>query len=376
MSHPVQQKASVGAKEFVAMLTLFVASNAFLSYPRYVSESGLEAAWMEPIGSAVLSLVLFLVVEKLLSRFFPGMDIVEVVKEKFGSFLATLVGIVFALYFVANTASVMRQFVENVVSTVLPTTPILVIGIFFIATVGYFAYTGLEGICRTAYLFLPVLVIGIIGLCLLTMNQWHRELLFPIWGSGIPAVLMGSFRYASIFTNVLLLCVIYPHAHDARAFRKIGVWSILISTTLLVAFLLVYHMVFGAIESGKSTFSLYQLARLIYLGSFLQRLESVFVFLWVISAVIKMAAMVWSAAYLLSSAFTWPTFRPAVPGISTLCFALGMWPRNLVDVIDFDQKYLMSWGWTVVFGLPVSIVVLGALMHKLRRTTGRRLNRA
>jgi len=375
MIKQVQEKASVGAKELIAMLTMFVTTNAFLSYPRYVSQSGLEAAWMEPVFSAVLSLVLFLIVERLLSRFFPGMDIVEVAKESFGSFVATLLGILFALYFLANTASVMRQFVENVVSTVLPTTPILIVGGCFIVTVSYIARAGLEGVCRTAYIVLPVLIIGISALCLLTVNWWHPQLLLPFWGSGVQNVLLGSWRYASIFTNVLLLCVIYPHAHDPKAFRKIGVWSILFATTLLVAFIVCYHMVFPADESGKSSFSLYQLARMIYLGSFIQRMESIFVFLWVTSAVIKMAAMVWSAAYLLSSAFSWPTYRPAIPGLALLCFSASMWPHNLVDALQFDQDYLMTWGWIVVFGLPVVIVVFGAFMH-WRHRPGRRLKRA
>jgi len=163
-----EAQAKVGAKELVAMLTLFTSVNVFLNYPQIVARSAMEAAWMEPIGSGILTVILFLVVEWLLSKYFPGLDIVEVAKEAFGSFAATLVAIVFGSYFVSMTASMMRQFMENVMTSVLPSTPISVIGLLFILSIGYIAYQGLEGIARAAYFLLPILIPGIPVIVLLT----------------------------------------------------------------------------------------------------------------------------------------------------------------------------------------------------------------
>lgn len=370
MSHKIQAKASVGAKEFIAMLTLFVATNAFLTYPRYVSASGLEAAWMEPLIAGIATLLLFVFVERLLSAFFPGMDIVEVCKETFGKWIAVFFAILFSAYFIFSTAAVIRQFTENVITTVLPSTPILFVGGLFAFAVAYIAYAGLEGICRTAYFLLPILIIGTIGLCILTINWWHPLYLFPIWGTGIQSVLIGAMKYSPIFTNVLLLCVIYPHAHNPNEFRWIGTASITLSTLVLVFFILTYHMVFAPTETGKSTFAFYQMARMIYLGRFIQRMESVFIFLWVSAAVVKMAVTLWGAAYLMSKAFGWETYRPAVPALALCCFSLSLWFGNLLQVMEIEETYLMSWGGIIVFILPVFIVLFGVLRHYLRNRRG------
>jgi len=308
----------------------------------------------------------------LLSANFPGMDIVEVSIEAFGKWVATIIAIIFAAYFLLDTAGVMRQFTENVISTVLPNTPILFVEFVFILAVGYITHCGLEGICRTAYFTLPILIVGTIGLCILTINWWHPLLLFPFWGTGINQILYGSFRYSSIFANVLLLCVIYPHAHNPKAFRAIGTTSILISTLLLVCFIVTYHMVFPATETGKSSFPLYQLARMVYLGRFIQRLESIFVFLWVTSAIVKMAVTLWGASYLLGKALNWPTSRPSVPILGLLSFAISMWAENVMDVLEFNDKYMLGWGWIIVFGLPLIIVISGAVIHNFRPRKGRR----
>ncbi len=355
------------------MLIIFVATNAFLTYPRYVSGSAFEAAWMEPILSGLATLVLFLIVERLLSKYFLKMDIVEVSLEVFGKWGAILLAILFALYFLLSTASVMRQFTEDVIMTVLPTTPIFIISFVFVLASGYIAHTGLEGICRTSYFVLPMVVFGTLGLCILTFNWWRPLLLLPFWGTGFTNVLYGSYRYASIFANVLLLCIIYPHAHNPKTFRAIGTASILISMVLLVAFIVTYHMVFPATDAGKSSFPLYQLARMIYLGRFIQRLESVFVFLWVTSAIVKMSVTLWGASYLLAKALDWPTGRPAIPALALLSFMISFWGESIVTILDFDEKYLMGWGWIIVFGLPLAIVL--AAVVKRRVQTGRKRRR-
>ncbi|MFD1678203.1 GerAB/ArcD/ProY family transporter [Alicyclobacillus fodiniaquatilis] len=370
-----QKDAKVGANEMSAMLILFVATNAFLTYPRYVSNSAYEAAWMEPIISGAGTLVLFIFVEWILSRYFNGLDIVEVCKEVFGRIGAAFFALIFSVYFLLSTAAVVREFTENVISTVLPSTPILLIGAVFMGAVGYIAYAGLEGICRTSYIFLPVLFVGIVVLCLATVNWWHPSLLLPLWGRGIPDVFAGSFRYSAIFANVLLLTIIYPHVKDSNQMRKIGYVSIIGSTLVLVILIITYHMVFPAAETGKSTFAMYRLARMIYIGRFFQRTESVFIFLWVTSATVKMAVTIWGAAYLMGKAFGWPSYRPGIPALSLLSFSLSLWVENWIQVINLDEKYLLRWGWIVVFALPLLICVLGMFAVKKKGKGGKNKRR-
>ncbi|EJY56160.1 spore germination protein [Alicyclobacillus hesperidum URH17-3-68] len=366
MSQSARRNAKVPGSEMTAMLIIFVSTNAFLTYPRYISLNGYEAAWMEPVFSGVLTLILFFLVEQLLRRYFKNLDIVEVSKEVFGRFGAILIALVFSLYFLCSTAAVMREFTENVVSTVLPSTPILIVGAVFMFAVGYIVYGGIEGICRTAFIFLPILLVGLVAVCLMTVNWWHPYMLLPLWGTGPEQVLRGSLQYSSIFANVLLLTIIYPNVHDTSKMRRIGFVSIVVSTLLLVGLMLTYHMVFPAAETGKTSFALYRLARMIHLGPFFQRLESIFIFLWVTAATVRMAVTLWGCSYLLGKAFGWPTYRPAVPALVLLSFSLGMWPENWIQVINFDGTYLLRWGWIVVFAIPIAVLSIGAMVRSMR----------
>lgn len=368
----VQEKARIGAKELTALLTILVASHVFLTYPRFVSESGMEAAWMEPILSGVVALVIFLMVDKMFRKYFPGMNIVHVSRIAFGRFGAVFVSIIFSLYFLAVTANIMRQFTENVIATVLPSTPILVVSFLFILSIGYVAHCGLEGVARISYIALPILIIGVAVLCLLTVNWWNPSYLFPYWGAGLKAIGIGSLRSSSIFINVLLLCIIYPHAHDPKAFRQVGVVSILLTVAILTGFIVCYHMIFSPSEATKFTSPMYSVARLIHMGRFVQRLESVFILMWVSSAVVKMSITLWASAYLLASAFAWPTYRPILPALGLLCISASMLPHDVASVFITNQEYFMRWSWILIFIVPLLILWIGIL----RRPNRGRLKRA
>lgn len=360
----------VGTKELVAMLTLFVSTDVFLSYPSLTMQLGLEAGWMISILSGIVALVIFLIVNTALRRSYPGHDLIDVARLTMGQAVGFIVAFIIGIYFLLVTAAVMREFTEHVVATVLPNTPILILGGLFTIVVCYIAQCGLEGICRTAYFILPVLLIAMGALCLATINWWTPAWLLPLWGRGAGSILRGTLLYSSVFENVLLVCLIYPHAHEPKKLMQVGVWSIILTDVILTTFIVTFNMVFPAIEGQNISFPLYELARMIYIGRFMQRLESIFIFLWVAVAVIRISMTLWAAAYSLGRAFKWPSYRPGVPALGLAAFSLSLIPSSQLEVISWTRSYLLAWGNLVVFGLPLLIVLVGMFVHGKKNKGG------
>ncbi|KPV45469.1 GerAB/ArcD/ProY family transporter [Alicyclobacillus ferrooxydans] len=364
-------KARVGRRELTSMFTLFVAAHAFLDYPDQVSEYGFEAAWMEPLLAGIMALVVFLAMDQLFRRFFPGKGLLEVLRIGFGRYVSTAIALALAGYFIFVTASIMRQFSETVIITVLPATPILVVSAMFVATVAYVATCGLEAVVRVAQIAFPIVIIAFIGLCLLTMNWWHPALLFPFWGSGIGSLAIGGYKTSAIFLNVLLLSIIYPHAQDYRDLRKVGVRSTLYSMLLLTAFLLVYHMVFAPLETQNLASPIYSLARVIHAGRFIQRIESIYIFIWVSAAVLKMSITIWAAAYILTDTFQWPSYRPIMPALALLCASISLTTSDVASVVRSQEDTMLDWGWIVALGVPLAILLIGTFRQQLKRGDAR-----
>ena len=366
--HLPQSKAKVGSKELIAMTTVLVTTQSFLDYPRIVSENAMEAAWMEPVVAGVLTILAVLVVDVLFRKVSPDYGLAEVARYAFGKLGTAVIGFLFALYFLITAANTMRLFMENVVSTVLPHTPIVIVGAIFVASVAYVAYTGLEGIARIGFVAFPILFTGIIALSLLTANHWKPALLYPFLGTGPLHVVLTGLGSSAIFLNFTVLCTIRAHFHRPQDFRVVGIKSTLWSVVLLVVFLLAYHMVFSPSEATKLTSPMYSMARVIQLGRFVQRLESIFIFMWVSAAVVKIAIMLWTTAYFLASAFNWPTYRPILPALSLLALSASLIPPDVAFITRFNDNVLWRWGWVFVFALPMIVLVLARFHRPGRRS--------
>ncbi|MCL6516768.1 GerAB/ArcD/ProY family transporter, partial [Alicyclobacillus sp.] len=137
---------------------------------------------------------------------------------------------------------------------------------------------------------------------------------------------------------------------------------------VLTAFTLCYHMVFAPEETTKLASPMYALARLIHIGHFVQRLESVFVFMWVSAAVVKLAITLWSAAYMLAAGFGWPTYRPLLPALCLLSLAISLLPHDVASAFDLHGEILMRWGWIIAFALPLVLLGVGAMRRRGGRT--------
>lgn len=107
----------------------------------------------------------------------------------------------------------------------------------------------------------------------------------------------------------------------------------------------------------------------------MQRLESIFIFLWVSVAVIRISMMLWASAYSFGRGFKWPSYRPGVPAFGLLAFALSLVPQSQMEVVQLSSRYLVMWGNVIVFGLPLLIVLIGWMQQPRRGQPGGRQRR-
>ncbi len=347
----------VGVGELTALLTIYTATDVFLSYPSRVAKESAESGWMIPLVSGVIVLAVFLIINACMKRF-PDENILDVARQELTVFVSVPLGIIFMLLFFSQTALVMREFTETVITTVLPRTPSTVVALLFMAVVYYFAYKGIEGLSRLAMLLSAILGIGLLSLLIMPLTWFDVHLLQPFWGRGMLTTIFYGGTNTSMFLNVLLLSLLYPTVRNQRQFVRVGVISIGLTAVLMSLVLIVFIGVFPAAPTGQVPFPMYQLARLIYIGRFVQRLESVFVFLWTAAAVLKMGLGLWMTAYLYASTFKMPLYRPLLPAIALALYVVSFLPPDFPSVQLISANIFEPYGWTVSIALPVVIAVV------------------
>lgn len=354
-----------GVGEWTALLVIYMAADVFLSYPSRVAEETAEAAWMVPLISGAIAILAYVLIHLGMRRYTAEglLDVVERTLTPVGSIVVGLVG---TAYFLIQTALVMREFTETVVATVLPATPALIVTVLFLGILMYYAYKGLEGLTRVAILLSVLLALGLLLLLVLPLTWFHGYLLTPVLGKGVGPIVLYGLTNTSMFAGVFILAVLRPTVRNQRHTLRIGVMSSLLTALIMAAVLVVFVGTFAVAVTGKVPFPMYQLARLIYVGRFVQRVESLFVFIWTAAAIIKMGMGLWLSAYLYARAFRMPVFRPLIMPMGMIIFIVSFLPPDFITVVQLSGQLLERFGWAVTIVMPLGVLGAARIVERVR----------
>ncbi|MGE5589246.1 MAG: GerAB/ArcD/ProY family transporter [Bacillota bacterium] len=341
-----------------------ISAKIFLSVPRYLVLDGETAGWLFVLMAGATGALGWTFVVLFMRRF-PGRSILQAVEETLGPYLAIPANLLYTFIFLIITAVVIRQLGETVISAILPTTPISVIIGTLLAVAVYTCYLGKEAVARVARFFMPVIVALVLAILVLSLPSGARPSeLLPLFGPGIGTLLMRSISRSSLFVEVLLLPLLVPHLKEPEKMARIGYQAILWSTLFWLAVTAVFLMLFPYPEAVKNPFPLLALARLINIGRFLQRVESVFIFAWIFAAAAKISATLLASTLSFAETFHLKAYRPMVFAFSVLAMSLSFLPPNIIEAMRWDREIIRVWGALPGFVLPLVLWGIAAARGK------------
>jgi spore germination protein KB len=354
--------SKLGYRETLTLLIIMISCKIFLSYPRNMAVMGDSAAWLIILLSGGGSLAGFFFIRQLLGKY-PDDNIFNISRKIGGKFLGSALNLLIFLYFLTISTMLIREFAESFILSILPRTPISVITICFLILLIYSVLLGIETLSRLAWFFGPYLLIGLIVI-LAFSKPTDIQLLLPLLGSGPLPVLKNSIINLSGFSEIMLLAVVAPLVRDRKKIGEIGILSLTISTLILSGLTAIVLLTFNYVGMTDLVFPVFQLTRLISIGKFIQRVESIFVFLWFLTAVIGMSGLFYGTVVSFSEAFEIRDHRPLIFPVAVLVFTLSMIPQSLPDTVFWNfyiisRFYLVSW-----IGIPTFLWILSLFVKK------------
>jgi len=351
----------IGWREAVALTITFTSIKVLLAFPRMMAKLGLSAGWMIPVIATVLGLLGFGLIAALIKRF-PGQSIIEVSEAVAGKFFGAIFSLSFFVFFFYMTVVVLRQFAETVIATTLPQTPISVVTAIFLMAVVYAVYMGIETIARGNWLLFPFMLIGYATILVGVLPYFSSDNFFPLLGTGPADILKYGMLKSSLLGEVLVLAVIYPAIRERDKFNRIGLMGLVVSglaMTLAVVVLIGTFSPLGA--RNGAIYPLFQLARLISFGRFVQRIEALFIFVWIFAGLVEISLSLYASAVTLARTLKLPVYRPLVFPLALLAYSLSFLPPDFVTAMRLETEVLRNYGWSIAFVLPGILLLLARL---------------
>lgn len=358
-----------GTAEAVVLLTISSMGRIFLTHPRSLVEIAGPAAWLSVLAGMALALVQAYIIYLVLKPY-PDKNIVEVTQDTLGKIAGTAANLLYTLFFITVAATFARTFSEALLISALPRTPISVVTIGYIAMGILGAFYGLEAMARSARVTFPFVAGGITFLLLSLIPMWDSTNLFPILGTGPYNVFVRGGLVSAGITEILLAGVIVQSFRDPQMLGKITSRAIVISffyLTLLEMFLVL--TVFW-VAAGEYTLPLYSLSRNIYFGRFFQRVESVFIIIWVYVGMVKIALTIYASAVTLAGTFKLPDYRPLIWSIAMIVFVASLLPPDFPTTVLIESQYIRLFALLTALIVPLAVLAADRIKNKGRGNEG------
>lgn len=365
----MKKEGQFGIHEAVALTTIAMLSKILYTSPSTAVKEAGSASWYMTIISCIITLIFFLIICKLLERF-PGKNLFEIYEAVLGKVIGKLLTVLYSAFLIFYSASAIREFVEMIKTYTLPeTAPSVIIGTM-LAVSALICYKGIENFARISYvIFYPVLL-GLVIILVLACKDYKFDYLKPYLGYGFSKTLIVGFLRSSAYQEVNSLSVITKSMHSFKEVKKAGIISILLTGTVFSMTMLCYLMVYGYAVGQENVSGLYQISRLIYYNRYFQRVEAIFLFIWVAASIQNSSLSLYFAISSYSTAFKIREYRNLILPFCFLTFTVSLLPNNFSEVVNINMKIIREYSFPFPYIIPILLLIISSLFRKGNYKTG------
>lgn len=356
------QSGRMGMAEGIALVFTISFTTACLTLLSEAIETSRELGWLSIIVSGLSTMVMLFLFIYVFERI-PG-DLFFIARHLFGKRGACLISIYYIVMFFANAIILIRQFAENTLIMSLPSLNFQLAVGWYAFSAAFIIYFGIEAIARANYVLLPFIVGGILLILVLLVPLYKPNYLFPWQGTGmVNAVIKGGVLVGSN-AGALLLAVIAKSFQNIRVLRTAALFGLGGSILLKSATALVLTMIFGTSVAIERTLPFFEMARMIFLNRYIQRIESIYVILWVMVGIFGIAISVYMGLYLMTRLVNLPTMKPLIPIVIILLAQLAMLPHDLSSVLVFESIMVRGYYLIGIYFIPLLLFMATLLKEK------------
>ncbi len=355
-------KPVLKTRETTSVMIVVLTVKMLFTYPRYLVERCLNGAWLSVILYLVLSVGIFWVTEKLYLKT-GRTSVINQAEAVGGRTLRAIVGIFSFAAMMLTIAPMVRTFPEAIKTVLLQNTDMLAI-VAALAVGAYFgAYFGIEALGITASIFLPFAAFFILIFFILLQPHFALTNLFPF---SFYDISIGNTSSFSLFSDIFVLNFLLPYIGDMKTVRKSGYIALIISGITGALIVLAYCLCYPYPSSSRFIVPLYQLARMVKIGTYFQRLESIFEFVWSISILIYCGIYLWVMCDIFKKSFALGDYKPLIMPVLVILLRFVFWEESYTGALRSDfvaSNYL----YPIMYLLPL---LVGALYLRKRRRQG------
>ena len=344
------KKFKLTSRDLSSIMINLIAAKMLFTYPRYLVERCENAAWIPILVFGVIAFGIYYITQWLYTKT-GRTSILSQAEALGGKWLKIFVGVVLIVILFADISPMIRACPEAIKTALLQNTKMLVI--VFVLVIGIFVgtYNGIEALGKASALFLPVAGIFMLGFFLMLIPAYNVNNLFPI---SISNSVKNGTSVLSVFSDIIVINILLPYCEDSGTMKKAGLSSIVIGGIVGFLITFAYCMVYPYPISERFIVPMYQLARMVNIGTFFQRLEAAFEFVWTISSMFYASVYLFVLCDIFRKCFNLKNYRPLIFPMLIILIRVVFIRENYSETLK-DAFNNMTLIYPILYLLPLVI---------------------
>lgn len=352
----------IGTWEAVATIGCISLIPILLTNPTYAVESFGTAAFAHNVYSTVLTLIILSVILALYKNF-SNMDIIDISEYVGGKPLQLICGIMLIVYLLTLCTLTFSEFTQNLQNVLFPDAPQEYISILFGIVIVISVFLGIRGIFRTSSIIAPLIALGFILMFFALRGDIDVTNFLPIFGNGVSKFWIQGFNRVGRYEGIFYILLIAPYVKN---YKKVGYFSFILTAALILPtiFLLVGIIPYPSIV--ENYFPIFELTRLISLGRFIQRLESIFILLWLLATFIYLSLSIYFVILIFKKIFNLQYLNRLIPVFTTIVISISAILNQfelIIRIRNFLLVYILPYMLCV---LPIILLIIATLKRRYK----------
>ncbi|MDP4109588.1 MAG: endospore germination permease [Bacillota bacterium] len=326
-----------------------------------------QDAWIAVIGGVLIALVFSLVYARIM-KIYPEKSLFGILEEVFGKILGKVLTVIFTWYAIHLGAAIMRTFTDYVSSTALPTTPPIVIMIVMLAVVLYLAKSGTETFGKWCVAAIMIIIPVFISVTLFSLKGMNFANLLPVFSHGLGKTLSVSYTQFSLpFGEIVLFLAAAGTVRKEDSPYRIYIYSILLVGLIALIVNLRNLAVLGPELVKESYYPSFTTAKIVNIGEFLARIESLISMNFMLAGLTKICFCVIAASMGTASLFNVKKYNVfmAPTTFTIIALSLNLY-KNQMQLFEFVKEYQF---YVIPFQiiLPLIIWIAAEIKSRIKR---------
>lgn len=358
-------KLKIGTWEAVATIGCISLIPILLTIPTYAVETFGTATFLHNVYSSILTLIVLTIILALYKNF-SEMDIVDISEYVGGKPLKIIWGVLLSIYLFTLCILTFSEFTQNLQNVLFPDAPQEYISILFGIAIIIGLFLGIRGIFRTGSIIAPIIAIGFIFMFFGLQNEIDLTNFFPIFGNSISNFWLQGPSRIGRYEGIFFILLLVPYVKN---YKKVGYSSFFLTAALIlpVIFLLVGIPPYPSITEGY--FPIFEITRLISFGRFIQRVESIFILLWLLATLIYLSLTIYFIIQIFQKIFNLQYSKRLIPIFTIMIIAISALLSSFEVVIKIRNFLFVYISAYILYIIPIILLLAATLKrrHKCKK---------